>query len=215
MGVQIFNKDVSVISSIKGIAKVNISNVAGIGGWSGGGGGPGTQGPNNPGSARDAGGGDNAWDNVTNVFTSNNQYATSDFTYPGSYTNYIQAYNFGFSIPIGAIIDGIEVTVEAKTTEPALPYDLGTFNLWKGLYNVGTSYGTDFANITLSTVDGVYTIGSSTSKWNGNGLGSNWDGQTITSQDINDTEFSVIFGLDVNPGTISIDHITMKIYYTV
>ena len=39
MGVQIFNKDVSVISSIKGIAKANISNVSGIGGWSGGGGG--------------------------------------------------------------------------------------------------------------------------------------------------------------------------------
>lgn len=45
MGVQIFNKDVSVVSSIKGIAKANINNVGGIGGWSGGGGGDVTPNP--------------------------------------------------------------------------------------------------------------------------------------------------------------------------
>lgn len=35
MGVQILNKDVSVISSIANIAKAKISNVGGIGGWVG------------------------------------------------------------------------------------------------------------------------------------------------------------------------------------
>lgn len=43
MGVQILNKDVSVISSVLGRAKAGISNVGGIGGWAGGGGGGGFQ----------------------------------------------------------------------------------------------------------------------------------------------------------------------------
>ena len=37
MGIQILNKDVSVISSIAGVAKANISNVVNTTGWSGGG----------------------------------------------------------------------------------------------------------------------------------------------------------------------------------
>ena len=37
MGVQILNKDVSLISSITGIAKANIANVGGVTGWTGGG----------------------------------------------------------------------------------------------------------------------------------------------------------------------------------
>ena len=36
MGIQILNKDVSIISSIGGIAKASIGNVGGLPGWSGG-----------------------------------------------------------------------------------------------------------------------------------------------------------------------------------
>ena len=37
MGIQILNKDVSIISSIGGIAKASIGNVGGLPGWTGGG----------------------------------------------------------------------------------------------------------------------------------------------------------------------------------
>ena len=40
MGVQILNKDVSLLASVNGKAKANISSIFGATGWAGGGGGP-------------------------------------------------------------------------------------------------------------------------------------------------------------------------------
>ena len=213
MGVQILNKDVSVVSTILGKAKANISSIWGATGWSGGGGGPATQGPFNPGSAANRGFGDDPWSNVNNIFTSDNTYATCPSSYPGNYMDYFQAYNFGFSIPTGATIDGIEVKIEAKSTNAGEGF-YEVF-LWKGLYNdytYGGSFGGIYANILLTTSDVIYTVGGPTNKWVSGG--SNWSGQSITAEDINFSQFGVVIGGDPHTGTISIDNITMKVYYT-
>lgn len=215
MGVQIFNKDVSVVSSIKGIAKANINNITGVGGWSGGGG-PGTQGPNNPGSVTDAGYGDFSWNNINDALTNNEQYASC--TCPnatlGSSTNVLQFQNFGFSIPTNATIDGIEVKLKTycdnlQTLFPiAVSLMLGTFP--------NTNYGSkDMTMLTLEATPTIYTLGGPTFKWND--FGPNWAGQSMTPSIVNNPTFSFIVEqfLFNDADTVYINNITMKIYYTV
>ena len=110
MGVQILNKDVSVISSITNIAKARISSVFGIGGWAGGG--PASQGPLVPAIAVDLFDSDVSWNNITNI-----QNNTNDGTYTyaviitSQQPNTIYVRDFGFSIPTSATINGITVQI--------------------------------------------------------------------------------------------------------
>lgn len=77
----------------------------------------------------------NQWTNPTNAFTSNNVYATD------AINGHQQGYgNFGFSIPVGATIQGIQVTTEAKisgsvsptNTATLYPQNDGNYSSWNG-----------------------------------------------------------------------------------
>lgn len=177
--------------------------------------GPATQGPNNPGAAVDLGNGDDFWVDVNNILTSNNQYTTCIASSPGNYMSYLLVYNFGFSIPTLATIDGIEVKIEAKDSIGGSGFNY--VELWKGSsFSTGTSYGMIPANIVLTTSDVIYTVGGPTDKWPG--FTSDWNTQTMTADIINQTdgiEFGVLLGGDSFSSTISIDNITMKVYYTI
>jgi len=76
-----------------------------------------TAGPNAPGTmADDAAVGTTAWVNPGNVASSNNTYAIANPSYDEDYvpTHYLKCTNFGFAIPSGATIDGIQVVVERR-----------------------------------------------------------------------------------------------------
>lgn len=130
MGVQILNKDVSIISSVLNKPKASISSIFGIGGWSGGGGGPASQGPLAPASAVSTyspiGGSPPPWNNLTNFISSDAYTTTSLPGYQGgnldAVSNYLEVKNFGFSIPTSATINGIVVTLYRNADDSGI-YD--------------------------------------------------------------------------------------------
>lgn len=180
MGVQILNKDVSVISSITNIAKARISNVFGIGGWAGGGGGPASQGPLIGSTAvNDSSVGSVSWTNPTNVFSTTWANGSTFVALTTSQeSNYIKATNFGFSIPSGATINGIIVNINRYADDNIITD--GNVNIVKG-GTIGTTNKAKSGNWPIVPVDrdipAVY--GSSTDLW----------GETWTSSDINSSNF--------------------------
>ena len=70
-----------------------------------------TAGPNNPSTgANNSSIGSRSWSSTNNVVSSNDSYATVSLS-RNQTSNYLMATGFGFSIPTGATINGITVTV--------------------------------------------------------------------------------------------------------
>lgn len=167
-----------------------------------------SQGPNNPGTgANDNSFGTTAWADPGNITSSNNAYATAE-PVAASSTQYLKATNFGFSIPGGSTIDGIELKIERHS-------DDGDFNstgkdsrvrLVKG----GTVQTTDKASAAMwSLTDAVATYGGAADLW----------GTTWTADDINSSGFGAVLSmLGVNlpdtDGYGAVDHMTLRVYYT-
>lgn len=143
----------------------------------------------------------NAVDNPSYVYSSNNQYAV--FNDRNDYVSY-----WGFSlptIPTGSTINGIEISVEAKRSSPRL-VDLSLS--WNG--------GNNFSSIknlgsTLTNSDSTVILGSPSDKW---GRVSWSTGDFIDGANGN---FRIKVEAEItNPGdTLSIDQIQVKIYYTI
>ena len=141
----------------------------------------------------------NNWDvnTIGNIQTSNDQYVSET---GGSEQGYS---NFGFNIPAGSIIEGIEVQTEAKSTDKDCR--LGLALSW----NNGSDY-TDYKNVDLSESDSSDTTGSDSSTW----------GKTWSAGDFSDANF-VVKLQDNDPGyscendaTTSVDLLQTKIYYS-
>lgn len=147
--------------------------------------------------------GDTAWSNLGNAASSNNSYMTaalgsgSKTTQTGLFTN------FGFSIPSGATIDGVEVLAERKTSTGTRGKDQ-TVSLIKG----GTVSGNNKASATAyTTTDVQVTYGGPTDLW----------GLTLTDTDVNASNFGVAFRSNNNASgaaTVSVDVVNIKVYYT-
>ena len=148
----------------------------------------------------------NQWTLPTNAYSSNNNYASE--TTAGQEQDY---YNFGFSIPSGATIDGVEVSLEGQCSGEMIingdrvdvKVDLSD--------NGGTSYGTkkikSFSNFGS---DVTQTLGGPTS-------GNTYWGLTLTDTDFSNVNFRVRIEMDrVTGGAtgIFLDHIQVKVYYT-
>lgn len=169
-----------------------------------------SQGPNSCGTgANDTSIGTKAWSSVTNIYSSDNNWAKINPD-PGSSTttNYLKATNFGFTIPSGATIDGIQVEIERKSilnqsyafTEDA------TVKLVKG----GTISGSNLAKAGYwPTEDSYTTYGGASSLW-----GLSW-----TDSDINSSTFGVVISVILYEagkfyGEARVDHIRITVYYT-
>lgn len=72
-----------------------------------------TVGPNIAGTGADGGGVNVAWVNPGNVTANDSVFATAALNV-GLHTNELLATNFGFAIPAGATINGIQVDVNRK-----------------------------------------------------------------------------------------------------
>lgn len=160
-----------------------------------------SSGPNNPGTlADDATVGTVTWTNPGNAASSNDTYATAALSI--STSHYLKATNFGFTIPAGATIDGIEVTVEHKGSS----LNRITDNSIR-LYKNGTGYvGDNKAFDSWSSADEVITYGGAADGWNA----------SLSAADVNDAGFGVGVSATTtfSTQTGSIDHITVKVYYT-
>lgn len=163
-----------------------------------------TQGPLNAGTAaNDSSFGTVAWSNLTNITASDNSRVGASAT---GYTQYLKVTNFGFSIPSGATINGVTVSVERRSAAGVSMAKDARVRIVKG----GTIGSTDKASSSAwpYTTDGTATYGSSSDLW----------GETLTDTDINNSTFGMAiaatkfggkapsFGPEIDTVTITIDY---------
>lgn len=144
------------------------------------------------------------WGSPNNAQASDNVYATCTIDAVAN-SHYLKATNFGFSVPIGATINGILVEVQKKKAGTALITD-NMVNIVKSNGSFGTTNKAD--TITAWPTSEAYaSYGSSSDLW----------GETWTSADINNANFGV--GISANftismSTNASIDYIRTTVYYT-
>lgn len=144
-----------------------------------------------------------AWNNPSNVSTSDNSYALAS-TGGSETTNYLKATNFGFSIPTGSTIDGIEARVEKKRGSGGSVTN-DSVKIVKSDGSIGTE---SKSNGNWSTTEAYSVYGSSTDLWT----------ETWSYIDINDVDFGVVLSAALTglmgSGEAFVDHIQIKVYYT-
>lgn len=167
-----------------------------------------TSGPNNAGAGANVNGPGTggSWTNTGNILADDTNYATVTIGTNGT-SEYLQATNYGFSIPAGAVINGIQVTLarqSSSNTGGASTND-ADLNLLKGGVIVGTDKAvtTDWpTTMTPTTYGGVADL---------------W-GTTWTPADINASNFGVSLSVLNQSGfsnrTASVDYIQITVTYT-
>lgn len=124
---------------------------------------------------------------------------------PGSSTHYLLAKDFGFSIPAGATIDGITVSITRRVTNASMPGRDERIRIIKG----GTVKTTDKASgSSWPDSYAVASYGSSSDLW----------GETWTDTDINNTGFGVALSAVSTsvkyPTYFQVDCIEITVHYT-
>jgi hypothetical protein len=140
-----------------------------------------------------------AWSNVDNAKASDNAYATVNLGYY-DVSRTILADNFGFNIPTGATILGIVASVEMDNDS--------AYWVTNKLLKNGTAVGDNKSlDAGLPASESVVYFGGETDLW----------GTTWTVADINDEDFGIALKFeegDDSSASVSIDHITIKVYYS-
>jgi len=147
-----------------------------------------------------------SWSNVDNAKVSDGSYATAVLENADE-SHYINATNFGFSIPVDATINGIVVEIEKKASSSTSNYIYdNVLKLRKSTGIVGSNLG--ILENPWSTVEAYQLYGGSSNLW----------GTTFTPAEINHSGFGVSLQVwaEMSSGnnTASIDHIRITVYYT-
>ncbi len=153
-----------------------------------------------------------SWTNVSNAGSSDNVYATTgDISgSSGSYTDYLEATNYGFNLPANANITGIAVDVERS--DPNTSTADYSIRLVKGGNVAGTDHSTgamysSTENFEISDI--VRTFGGDGDLW----------GETWTPAEINATDFGALVSAQrAVDGTVTngrIDNIRVTVYYSI
>jgi len=111
-------------------------------------------------------------------------------------------YNYGFSIPAGASIRGIEVRLDALVDSTANTPQLCVEISWDG----GTSWTAGIATANLTTAEVTYTLGGNTDTW----------GRTWSSTEFTDANFRIrtITLAASTARDFSLDWIPVQVTYT-
>lgn len=151
----------------------------------------------------DDGTGNISWSNLSNASGSDNAYATVTVTNPtATFSAQLRFRNWGFTIPIGSTITGIEVTIERKSASGTL-ITTGAYVAVGGIEG-GTIHD---QSAVWSTTESTITLGGSSDLW----------GLTPTAAQVNASNFG--WAISVNQpsagsDTASVDHVTMTVYYS-
>jgi hypothetical protein len=161
------------------------------------------QGPFFPGTVvNDTSVGVTAWTNVNNVKATDGVFATA--TLNNTTANYINCQNFGFNIPSGVTISGVECNVLWKSS--SFEGEDNSVRLIKG----GTISGTNQAgSVAISSTLTTYYYPDyswTTSLW----------GLTLLPSDVNSSTFGVAINaaaISSDDTVVSVDSITLTVYY--
>jgi Tfp pilus assembly protein PilX len=142
------------------------------------------------------------WTSSTNVFSSNNVYATASLAGSAQSAN-LDVTNFGFNLPTGSTIVGIEADIERKASNTNSIEDYDVF-----LLKAGAASGNDKASTTdWGTSDSTRTYGSGTDLW----------GTTWTEAQVEASNFGIrlkVRNLSTSSRTASVDWVNIRVYYT-
>lgn len=159
-------------------------------------------------AANGSGGGSTNWTNPGNVTTSDDNYATFLAQFDGDFSKDLDCTNFGFSIPAGATIDGIQANIERNGFDIT---DL-SIKLLNGDGAGGESAQDKSTGASWSSSDTVDSFGGSTDTW----------GETWSVSDVNSSNFGIRIqcqdntaGIPPALGSAQIDHVEITVYYTV
>jgi hypothetical protein len=166
-----------------------------------------TVGPNYPSTGANVTGvGTIAWSSPGNALTDNGSYATIGLTNVNETSNYLQTTNYGFAIPSGAQINGIEVIInrfQNSTTGTSISDNV--VQLIKGGSVVGTNNASSTEWPTSSSSTATY--GGTSELW----------GTTWTAAEINASNFGVALSAisgTTSDRTGSVDYISVRVTYT-
>lgn len=142
----------------------------------------------------------NDWANPTNAYSSDDNRTSVNF---GPSVSPSQSYEtFGFSIPAGATINGIEAKNECYASGVGDPID----KIWLSLHSVSGGGDSGLAP-THTTSEVIYTLGGASNLWN-----LSW-----TPSDFSDANFYCYLTAEKKGAgayTAYVDHIQLKVYYT-
>jgi hypothetical protein len=163
------------------------------------------QGPRSPTSAAnvsEAGQNGLPWQNPGNVYTSNNVYASiTDNSFDNGVTSYaLYVTQFGFAIPLNAVIEGILVEVERYRGAGGVQDTL--VQLLRNSVKVGANRSGGAA---WSGTENQVPFGGAADLW-----GTTWE-----ASEINTSAFGVAIGCqsNANNSTAYIDHVQLTITY--
>ncbi|MBI4305247.1 MAG: hypothetical protein HY678_02910, partial [Chloroflexi bacterium] len=155
------------------------------------------------GTGADAGGGSATWSNPGNITGSDDSRATAAYPNP---SNNLDATNFGLSIPSGATINGVQVSIEKGTTVNS---GATVTDTTVRLLKAGAVVGDNKASGTAWPIaDANATYGGSSDLW-----GTSW-----TAGDFTPSGFGVRISASQSGGdsshTIAVDHVRITVYFT-
>jgi hypothetical protein len=164
-------------------------------------------GPRNAGTGADVAGiGTVTWGNPGRITIDDTSYSTSSLTNLNKTSKYLQSSNYGFSIPAGATIDGIQVSVMRKSSSNSGGKSINDNVI--SLVKDGIIVGDNKATVTnWPTTIAATNYGSANDLW----------GTTWTSDDINSVNFGVAlsaFNQSTGNRTASVDYIQITVTYT-
>tara|TARA_R110000824_G_scaffold9932_6_gene44111 strand:+ start:244 stop:810 length:567 start_codon:yes stop_codon:yes gene_type:complete len=147
------------------------------------------------------------WDNPTRITASNNSYTTVLFAVGmGQNSNYLKATNFGFSIPAGATIDGVECLIEKKRATQEVEDERVRILNGDGSSGVGSTDKSKAGD--WGTVEATATYGGSSDVW----------GETWSVANINSSNFGVVLSCNQSAfsgtATAYVDSVKITVHYT-
>jgi hypothetical protein len=159
-------------------------------------------------SSDSSNGGNRSWSNPSNAQSSDNNYATASLTSSGDLTRYLKAEGYGFSIPVGATINGIQVNIERKQACAVGSCSSSVTDSEVKLLKGGAVVGNNKASAThWPLTDTFISYGSPSDLW----------GTTWTVSDINNANFGAVLSAHRSTGgdrNLSVDQISISVFYT-
>lgn len=147
--------------------------------------------------------------NPSNAYANDSVFASDVNSGTGTSTSYTSSqkdrhvfYNYGFNIPAGATINGIQVRVDARADRASGTRQIYVQFSWDG----GTNWTTAQSTGNLGTSEATYTLGGTTNTW----------GRTWTANDFSNANFRVRV-IDVSNNTsrdFYLDYIAVNVTYT-
>lgn len=160
--------------------------------------------------AADTGGDGNGFaSNPTRAYSDNNSFAVDTDSGSGTSTNCTSSekdkhrfYNYGFSLPSGATVNGVEVRLDARVDSQVGSPMMCVQLSWDG----GTTWTTTKSTSTLSTTETSFILGGTADTW----------GRSWSSTNFSNTNFRVrVINVASNTSRdFSLDWVGVKVHYS-